>query len=197
MGPVGGGQNRAAMSPTDPIRASFDEALATLQAFLADPSHLQTVSAFAEAAHGTLRSGGVLMSCGNGGQHVRRDALRRGVDRAVSAADRSALPALAFSDPSQLTCISNDFGYDEVFARHVEAHGKPGDLLVALSTSGNSPNILRACEVARERQGPHRRPARARGAASCEDRVDIPIVVPMPPAPRTGSRKCTSRCCTS
>jgi len=92
--------------------------------------------------------------------------------------NRRPLSAIAFSDASQLTCIANDFGYDEVFARQVEAHGKPGDLLVALSTSGNSPNILRACDVARER-GVKTVGLLGKGGGKLKERVDIPIVVPL------------------
>ena len=164
------------MSPADPIRASFAEALSTLQAFLQDPVHLQGVAAFADAAHETLRSGGLLMSCGNGGSMC--DAMHFAEEwTGRFRGNRSALPALAFSDPSQLTCISNDFGYDEVFARQVEAHGKPGDLLVAISTSGNSPNILRACEVAREREV-GTVALLGKGGGRLRNLVDVAIVVP-------------------
>ena len=92
--------------------------------------------------------------------------------------DRSALAAVASSDPSHLTCIANDFGYDEVFAREVEAYGKPGDLLVAISTSGNSPNVIRACEVARER-GVKVVGLVGKGGGKMLELVDIPIVVPL------------------
>jgi D-sedoheptulose 7-phosphate isomerase len=64
---------------------------------------------------------------------------------------RAALPAIALSEPGHLTCTANDMGYDEVFARGVEAFGKPGDLFVGLTTSGNSPNIVRAFEEAKKR----------------------------------------------
>jgi D-sedoheptulose 7-phosphate isomerase len=92
--------------------------------------------------------------------------------------DRAALPAIAFSDPSQLTCIANDFGYEEVFARSLEALGKPGDLFVALSTSGNSPNVLRAVEAARAK-GITSVGLLGKGGGELLSRVDIPIVVPL------------------
>ena len=158
------------------IRASFEEAARTLQAFLDDPACLEGVERFAAAALKTVRAGGLLMSCGNGGSMC--DAMHFAEEwTGRFRSDRSALPAVAFSDPSHLTCIANDFGYDEVFARLVEAYGKPGDLLVVLTTSGNSPNILRALETARAREittvG-----LLGKGGGKAMDLVDIPILVP-------------------
>jgi D-sedoheptulose 7-phosphate isomerase len=91
--------------------------------------------------------------------------------------DRSALPALAFSDPSQLTCIANDFGYDEVFARSLQAHGRAGDLLVCLSTSGQSPNTVRALEEAR-RMGIQSVAILGKDGGKMRDLADLAIVVP-------------------
>jgi D-sedoheptulose 7-phosphate isomerase len=92
--------------------------------------------------------------------------------------DRAALAAVAFSDASQLTCIANDFGFDEIFARQVEALGKPGDLLVLMSTSGNSPNCLRAIETAR-RKGVTTVGLLGKGGGKMLPLVDIPILVPL------------------
>ena len=165
------------MSSSDTIRASFDGALATLQAFLATPEGLANVERFAEAAEATLRGGGLVMSCGNGGSMC--DAMHFAEEwTGRFRSDRKALPALAFSDPSQLTCIANDFGFDELFARQVEAHGKPGDLLVAISTSGNSPNVLRACAVAKE-LGVKTVGLLGKGGGELRGAVDIPIIVPL------------------
>jgi D-sedoheptulose 7-phosphate isomerase len=164
------------MSSPDPVRASFDEALQTLQAFLADAEALPAVERFVEAAAETLRAGGLLMSCGNGGSMC--DAMHFAEEwTGRFRGDRKALPAIAFSDPSQLSCMANDFGYDEVFARHVEAHGKPGDLLLVLSTSGNSPNVLRAVDRARE-LGVRTVGLLGKGGGELRGRVDVPIVVP-------------------
>jgi D-sedoheptulose 7-phosphate isomerase len=160
----------------DPIRASFEEARATLAAFLDDADALASVGRFADEAAATLERGGRLLSCGNGGSMC--DAMHFAEEwTGRFRGDRRALPAVAFSDPSQLTCIANDFGYDEVFARHVEALGAEGDLLVALSTSGNSPNVLRAVEVARER-GLKTVALLGKGGGELLDRVDVPILVP-------------------
>lgn len=165
------------MNALDTVRASFDEAASTLQAFLDDPNCLEQVGRFARAAHETLERGGLLMSCGNGGSMC--DAMHFAEEwTGRFRGNRKALPAIAFSDPSHLTCIANDFGYDEVFAREVEAYGKPGDLLVAISTSGNSPNVQRACEVARER-GMTIVGLLGKGGGKMLEMVDIPIVVPV------------------
>jgi D-sedoheptulose 7-phosphate isomerase len=98
-----------------------------------------------------LRSGGTLLLCGNGGsaadaQHLAAEFTGRYLRR------RDAWPAIALStNTSAVTAIGNDYGFEEVFARQVAAYGRPGDVLVAISTSGASPNVVRAAEVARER----------------------------------------------
>jgi D-sedoheptulose 7-phosphate isomerase len=161
----------------DPVRDSFDEASRVLAAFLADPACLDGVRKFVRAAATTLQNGGILLSCGNGGSMC--DAMHFAEEwTGRFRKDRAALPAVAFSDPSQLTCIANDFGYDEVFARSVEAYGKQGDLLVVLSTSGDSPNILRAIETARKK-GLTTVGLLGKGGGKARALVDVPIVVPL------------------
>ena len=165
------------MTAPDPIRASFEEAAQTLRSFLESSQCLAGVQHFADAAADALSRGGLLMSCGNGGSMC--DAMHFAEEwTGRFRGNRKALAAVAFADPSQLTCIANDFGFDEVFARQVEALGKPGDLLVAISTSGNSPNILRACEVAKAR-GVKTVGLLGKGGGQLQSRVDIPIVVPL------------------
>lgn len=165
------------MSRGDPIRAALEESSRVLAAFLADAQAIENVRRFARAAAGTLQGGGLLMACGNGGSMC--DAMHFAEEwTGRFRKDRSALPAMAFSDPSQLTCIANDFGYDEVFARSVEAFGKRGDLLVAISTSGGSKNVLRAIEVAKSK-GIVTVGLLGRGGGTALAMVDIPIVVPL------------------
>jgi len=159
------------------LGAVFSDAAETLRAFTADPQAIPAVARFVDAAFETLDAGGHLMSCGNGGS--MSDAMHFAEEwTGRFRRDRRALPAIAFSDPSQLSCIANDFGYDEVFARQVEAHGRPGDLLVMMSTSGNSPNLIRAAEEARLR-GVTTVALLGRGGGKLLDRVDIPILVPL------------------
>lgn len=164
------------MTANDPIRSAFEEARSTLDAFLADPACLEGVRRFVEAAAATLRRGGLLLSCGNGGSMC--DAMHFAEEwTGRFRRDRAALPAVAFSDPSQLTCIANDFGYEAVFSRSVEALGKPGDTLVVLTTSGGSPNILKALDVARAK-GITTVGLLGKGGGKAKDLCDIPIVVP-------------------
>jgi D-sedoheptulose 7-phosphate isomerase len=123
------------------IRASFEAARSTLDAFLGDDANLEAVASFAALCQGALESGGKLMACGNGGSMC--DAMHFAEEwTGRFRGNRSALPAIAFSDPSQITCIANDFGYEQVFARSVEAYGREGDVLVCMSTSGGSPNVV-------------------------------------------------------
>jgi D-sedoheptulose 7-phosphate isomerase len=165
------------MAAPDPIRSAFDDAQATLSAFLADPACLDGVKKFVRAASSTLANGGLLMSCGNGGSMC--DAMHFAEEwTGRFRKDRAALPAIAFSDASQLTCIANDFGFDEVFARSVEAYGKKGDLLVAITTSGGSPNILKALEVAKKR-GITTVGLLGKGGGKAKTMCDISIVVPL------------------
>lgn len=94
----------------------------------------------------SLKQGGTLFACGNGGsmtnaQHFAEELTGR------FRGNRPPLRAMAISDPSHLTCVANDYGYEYVFSKFVEAFAKPGDVLFALSTSGKSPNVLRAAEA--------------------------------------------------
>jgi D-sedoheptulose 7-phosphate isomerase len=165
------------MNTIDCVQASFGEAARVLEAFLADEANLAAVGRFADAAHAVFVAGGKLLSCGNGGSMC--DAMHFAEEwTGRFRGDRDALPAIAFSDPSQLTCIANDFGFEEVFARSVSAYGKKGDLLLAISTSGNSPNILRAVQEAKAR-GLTTVGLLGKGGGKLVDEVDVAIVVPL------------------
>ena len=133
------------------IRGEFDKALANMQALSEDAAlHAQLEDAVALCID-ALRNGRKLLFCGNGGsaadaQHWAGELVSR------FYYDRPGLAAIALTtDSSILTAIGNDYGYDYTFARQVEALGQAGDVLVAISTSGNSPNVLRAADAARAR----------------------------------------------
>ena len=99
----------------------------------------------------TIRRRGKIISCGNGGSHC--DAMHFAEELSGRYRDdRPALPAIAISDPSHISCVSNDYGFQAIFSRFVEGLGQAGDTLLAISTSGNSPNVLEAARVAREKE---------------------------------------------
>ena len=97
-----------------------------------------------------IQKGGKIISCGNGGSHC--DAMHFAEELSGRYRNnRKALPALAISDPSHISCVGNDYGFDFIFSRMVEALGQPGDVLMGISTSGNSKNIIQAVAAARQR----------------------------------------------
>ncbi|MEO2217343.1 D-sedoheptulose 7-phosphate isomerase [Chromobacterium vaccinii] len=133
----------------DHIRASLGEAKTALDNLLANPQALASVEAAAQAIIGALESGGRVFSCGNGGSMC--DAMHFAEELTGRYRDnRRGMAAIAISDPSHISCVGNDYGYDEIFARYLESHARAGDVLIGLSTSGNSRNVIRAAEVARE-----------------------------------------------
>ena len=136
------------VSLSDCIRAELTEARAVLDRFLADEANAVRIAQAAEMMANSLKSGGKILTCGNGGslcdaQHFAEELSGR------YRADRRALAAIALTEASHMTCVANDFGFEFVFSRFVEALGRPSDVLLAISTSGNSPNVLRAAEAAR------------------------------------------------
>lgn len=130
-----------------------------------------------EMVRQTVRSGGMLLFCGNGGSAA--DAQHLAAEYVVRyMRTRRAYPAIALTtDSSLLTAVGNDLGFDEIFARQVEAHGKKGDLLIIHSTSGNSPNVLRAAQVARSLDIPVLAFA-ARDGGALAQLVDHIVIVP-------------------
>jgi D-sedoheptulose 7-phosphate isomerase len=132
----------------DLIRSELNEAAEVLNAFLSDDHNIAQIEAAAKMIADSFIQGGKVLSCGNGGSHC--DAMHFAEELTGRYRDnRPGYPGIAISDPSHLSCVSNDFGYDYVFSRYVEAVGSKGDVLFGLSTSGNSGNILKAIEAAK------------------------------------------------
>ncbi|WP_373511571.1 D-sedoheptulose 7-phosphate isomerase [Persicitalea sp.] len=130
------------------IKQELSEAQRVLDAFLADPAQLEAIERAAALMAEAILNDRKIISCGNGGSHC--DAMHFAEELTGRYRDnRRALPAIAISDSSHLSCVSNDFGYEFVFSRFVEGLGQSGDVLLGLSTSGNSANIIRAVEAAR------------------------------------------------
>jgi D-sedoheptulose 7-phosphate isomerase len=134
----------------DHIRSSLLEARTALDTLLLNQAALANIEAAARLLVDAFRQRGRAYSCGNGGSmsdatHFAEELTAR------YRKDRPGLPAIAISDPSHITCVGNDYGYEDVFSRFVEAHGSAGDCLLAISTSGRSPNVLKAARAARAR----------------------------------------------
>jgi len=133
------------MNPS--IEAQFEEMITVLRRF-STPDNFARIRKAAGVMAQAIRSGQKVISCGNGGSmsdamHFAEELVGR------YRGDRPAMPAVAISDPSFITCVANDYGYDEVFSRYIEGMGNAGDVLLAISTSGNSPNVLHAAITAR------------------------------------------------
>jgi len=139
------------MNPlTNIIQAELQEAQNVLNNFLENPDHLNRIAAAAEVMVTAVKSGGKILSCGNGGSMC--DAMHFAEELTGRYREnRAAIPAIAIADVSHMSCVSNDYGYDQVFSRYVEALGRPQDVLLGISTSGNSKNVLLAAEAARKR----------------------------------------------
>jgi len=130
------------------ISQELKEAQSVLDNFLSDPEQIEKIEKAAGLMADAIIHNGKILSCGNGGSHC--DAMHFAEELTGRYRDnRRALPAIAISDVSHLSCVSNDFGYEYVFSRYIEALGQPGDVLLGLSTSGNSANIIRAAEAAK------------------------------------------------
>ena len=134
----------------DIIRHELTEAQSVLDTFLNDPANLSAIDDAARLMADALTNGRNIISCGNGGSHC--DAMHFAEELSGRyRGDRRSLAAIAISDSSHITCVGNDYGYDAIFSRFVEGLGNEGDVLLGLTTSGNSPNIIRAVEAARSR----------------------------------------------
>jgi len=132
------------------ISSELQEAQQVLDRFLNDPIQIEKIEAAASLMATAIMENGKIISCGNGGSHC--DAMHFAEELTGRYRDnRRALPAIAISDVSHISCVSNDFGYEYVFSRYIEGLGQAGDVLLGLSTSGNSENIIRAAEAARNK----------------------------------------------
>lgn len=158
------------------IKKALSDAYEVLNLFLSDDRNIDQIRRFSEQLAETISNGHKAISCGNGGSmcdamHFAEELTGRFRD------DRNALPAMAISDPSHITCTGNDFGFDAIFSRYVEGVGQAGDLLVAISTSGDSPNIIKAVEAAGKKEmftvG-----LLGKDGGKLRKMVDLPIIVP-------------------
>jgi len=130
------------------IKASLQEAQNSLSSLLANPQELLNIEAAACALIKSLGSQGTVFSCGNGGSMC--DAMHFAEELTGRyRKNRKGHAAVAISDPSHISCVANDFGYEYIFSRYLESHGSEGDALIAISTSGTSKNIIEAAKAAK------------------------------------------------
>jgi len=133
------------------IKATFQASIDTKQALIDDTTSLAILLEVAKVASSTIKTNKKIMLCGNGGsaadsQHIAAEFIGR------FEKERKSMAAIALTtDTSALTAIGNDYGYEEVFSRQVEGLGQTGDLLIGISTSGNSKNVVKALKVAKKK----------------------------------------------
>jgi D-sedoheptulose 7-phosphate isomerase len=134
----------------DRIIHSLNEARNLLEKMIADKTFIQSISRAASLMTNSLKINAKIISCGNGGSMA--DAMHFAEEMTGKFRDeRPSIPAIAISDPSHITCAANDYGFGAIFSRFIESMGNENDILFAISTSGNSENIIRAAETARSR----------------------------------------------
>lgn len=139
------------MAMNELIKSSLTEAHEELKAFMLCDSNIAAIGEAGHVMACTLKSGHKVISCGNGGSlcdatHFAEELTGR------YRHGRCSLPAVAINDPAYMTCVGNDFSFNDIFARYVEGIGEEGDTLLAISTSGNSENVLRAAEAAHRKK---------------------------------------------
>lgn len=128
---------------------SYKTELSLLENFIKEEEKRRETEKVAKELADVFQKGNKVLICGNGGSNC--DALHFAEEfTGRFRGDRRALPAIAISDSSHITCVGNDYGFDHIFSRGVEAYGKEGDMFFGISTSGNSPNVIKAVEVAKK-----------------------------------------------
>lgn len=131
------------------VRSTLQQAQSALAALLANEAMLAEVARAGRLLADSFRAGGKVYSCGNGGSMC--DAMHFAEELTGRYRhDRPGYAATAIADASHLSCVGNDYGYEQVFARYVQAHGRSGDVLLAITTSGTSKNVVAAAKKARE-----------------------------------------------
>ena len=158
------------------ISQSLKQAREELDAFINDPETIPSIANAASIMADCLKNGGKIISCGNGGSlcdatHFAEELTGRFRN------DRRPLPAMAINDPAYLTCVGNDYSFDVVFSRWIEAFGRSKDVLLAISTSGSSRNILKAAETAKS-LGMKVIALTSKKGKSLEDLADVTIAAP-------------------
>jgi D-sedoheptulose 7-phosphate isomerase len=160
------------------IRTSLQEAQNTLNKFIEDDQNVKMIEESVQIFVDSFKNKGRVFSCGNGGSmcdslHFAEELTGR------YRKDRAPLPATGISEAGHITCIANDFGFDYIFSRFIEAWGQSGDTLLAISTSGNSANVIKAVEIAKAK-GMKVVGLLGKDGGKLKSMVDVPLIVPCP-----------------
>ena len=132
------------------VENSLNDAFNVLSSFIKDQKNIESIEAAGEKMVKSIKAGGKIIACGNGGSlcdatHFCEELTGR------FRHDRKSIPAISINDPSHITCVGNDYGFDYIFSKYVEGHGNNGDILFAISTSGNSSNVINAVKEAKSK----------------------------------------------
>ena len=160
------------------ISDALKSAQSTLEKFIADDQNTVLIEKAIDTFLTSLKGDGRVMACGNGGSmcdsmHFIEELTGR------YRKDRDPISAIPMGDPGHITCVANDYGFEHIFSRNVQAWGRKGDALLAISTSGNSENVIKAVEIA------HKKEMKVVGllgktGGKLKDMVDVPIIVDSP-----------------
>ncbi len=162
----------------DYIKEALNDAAKALDTFLSDEKNITVLKNATDKIVETFNEDCRVFSCGNGGSMC--DAMHFAEELTGRyRKNRRALGATAICEPGHLTCVANDFGYDHVFSKYIEGHGRKGDFLVAISTSGNSGNVIKAVEMAHSK-GMKVLGLLGKDGGKLKDMVDYPLVVDYP-----------------
>lgn len=158
------------------VKNSLEEGFAVTSKVMSDPTFLKDIENSIELFTTAFKDGHKVFSCGNGGSlcdsmHFAEELTGR------YRKDRAPLPATSIIDPSHISCVANDFGYEHIFSRYLEAWCGKGDVILAISTSGNSENVIKATEVAKAK-GAKVIGLLGKSGGKLKEMVDIPIIVP-------------------
>lgn len=157
-------------------RRNLKEAAQVLESFLDNPAQLELCNEFSRVLIEAYQSNRNVFICGNGGSHC--DSMHFAEELTGRyRKERRPLGALALGDASHVTCVSNDYGFEYIFSRQLEGLARPGDILIGLSTSGNSPNVIRAVEFAKK-SGIKTVALLGKGGGKLKTMADLALVVP-------------------
>jgi len=162
---------------TDPTwKNCLTEAQEVLASFISDPANMESCSRFSALLIECYKNGGTVFSCGNGGSHC--DAMHFAEEMTGRYRDdRAPLGALALGDAAHTTCVSNDYGFEHIFSRQLNGLARTGDVLIGLSTSGNSQNVINAFEAAKVKSI-KTIALLGKGGGKLKDLADVALVVP-------------------